>query len=185
MMIEILDKYLVIDLEATCCDDLSIPREDMETIQIGAALTDRRGKLIETLSLYVRPQVHPHLTEFCTRLTGISQDSVDSAELFPEAMLSLMLWLRHHNVSNASQFIWYSWGKFDRHQLAMDCERHHIENHFWSNHRNLARYVSKITGHRGRERAMTHLGIVFEGRRHDGLSDAVNAAKFIPFLIAT
>ena len=37
------DYYLVIDLEATCCDQGTIPAGKMEIIEIGAVMADARS----------------------------------------------------------------------------------------------------------------------------------------------
>ncbi|MEL6327929.1 MAG: 3'-5' exonuclease [Cyanobacteria bacterium J06626_23] len=64
------DYYLVVDLEATCADDKSIPRKQMEIIEIGAVMLHARSLQIESeFQSFIRPVVHPQLTPFCTALT--------------------------------------------------------------------------------------------------------------------
>jgi inhibitor of KinA sporulation pathway (predicted exonuclease) len=68
------DAYLVVDLEATCDDRGRIPREESEIIEIGAVLVDGRTlEAVDELQTFVRPVVHPCLTDFCTRLTTITE----------------------------------------------------------------------------------------------------------------
>ena len=83
--------YIVLDLEATCCDDDSIPREETEIIEIGAVLVDAAtltpGLEFQT---FVKPLRHRVLTPFCTKLTTITQADVQrwpaSSLLHPGAL---------------------------------------------------------------------------------------------------
>lgn len=61
---QIQERYiLVVDLEATCCDDRSISRRQMEIIEIGAVLLDLRDRrVISEFQRFVRPVRHPQLT---------------------------------------------------------------------------------------------------------------------------
>ena len=69
---------LVIDLEATCCDQGSIPPEAMEIIELGAVWATQQGEVIATLQRFVRPSERPTLTPFCRSLTRIEQASIDA-----------------------------------------------------------------------------------------------------------
>ena len=64
-----LDRYqyiLVVDLEATCCDLHSIPRHQMETIEIGAVMVATDSlEIVDEFQIFIKPLRHPVLTEFC------------------------------------------------------------------------------------------------------------------------
>ena len=64
-------KYLlVLDFEATCGDAVSCN----EIIEFPTLVYDLKEKKVQaTFHEYVRPVIHPTLTEFCTNLTGIVQ----------------------------------------------------------------------------------------------------------------
>lgn len=64
-------KYLlVLDFEATCGDAVSCN----EIIEFPTLVYDLKEEKVQaTFHEYVRPVIHPTLTEFCTNLTGISQ----------------------------------------------------------------------------------------------------------------
>jgi inhibitor of KinA sporulation pathway (predicted exonuclease) len=72
-----IDKYnhiLVVDLEATCCDTKSIPRHQMETIEIGAVMVVRETlEIVDEFQTFIKPVRHPILTKFCLELTSITQ----------------------------------------------------------------------------------------------------------------
>jgi inhibitor of KinA sporulation pathway (predicted exonuclease) len=42
------DYYLIVDVEATCSDDGTVPRHEMEIIEIGAVMQDSRTFEIES-----------------------------------------------------------------------------------------------------------------------------------------
>jgi inhibitor of KinA sporulation pathway (predicted exonuclease) len=54
-----LDKYqhiLVVDLEATCCDLKSIPRHQMETIEIGAVMVNAANlEIVAEFQTFIKP----------------------------------------------------------------------------------------------------------------------------------
>lgn len=64
-------KYLlVLDFEATCGDAVSCN----EIIEFPTLVYDlKEEKVRAAFHEYVRPVIHPTLTEFCTHLTGITQ----------------------------------------------------------------------------------------------------------------
>ena len=89
------DYYLVIDFEATCCDRGSVPREQMEIIEIGAVMVDgRRLEAVAEFQSFVRPVRHPILTVFCTQLTSITQQQLAAAPTFGEMLQSFRPWVR-------------------------------------------------------------------------------------------
>jgi len=174
--------YLVVDLEATCCDDGSIPKDEMETIEIGAVLTssedfDRRIPF----SQFVCPVKHPVLTDFCKDLTTISQKDVDTAPLFPEAMERFGVWATW-SIS-VPELVFCSWGRFDPVQLEKDCLYHHVRYPFYS-HCDLARiFRDKTRRKKGNRGAMKYFGLEPVGTHHRGVDDAMNAARMLPLVL--
>ena len=60
------DHWLVIDLEATCCNDGQFPRDEMEIIEISAVIADRKTlQLVDEFQIFARPPRHTTLTDFC------------------------------------------------------------------------------------------------------------------------
>merc|ERR1719154_977302 len=43
---------------------------------------------------YVKPRLYPELTEFCSNLTGITQEQIDASSHFPEVMERFEAWLK-------------------------------------------------------------------------------------------
>ncbi|XP_042893235.1 3'-5' exoribonuclease 1-like isoform X2 [Penaeus japonicus] len=92
------DYYVVIDFEATC-DGGNSHTYRHEIIEFPAMLIDtRKTKIIAEFNSYVRPVINQKLTEFCTWLTGITQDHVNYAPEFPEVLKNFEKWLTEHNL---------------------------------------------------------------------------------------
>lgn len=172
-------KLLIVDLEATCSEDSSIRRSDMEIIEIGAAIVALDTfSLIDSFQLYVKPVVNRTLTLFCTQLTGIEQSTVDSAEPFFLAVEAYRAWLR----DNGEIFAWASWGNYDIGQFELDYARHGVSDlHAGLPHLNLKNLFGQAVGEKrmGLGKAIEFVGAKFEGRHHSGRDDAVNMALLL------
>ncbi len=171
--------YLVVDLEGTCCTDESIQPDERETIEIGAVLVS--SDLMKTMGefdIFIRPVVHPKLTQFCIDLTGIQQSYVDKADTFPIAFDKFCRWFVAFGDT-----LFCSWGKYDKQQFQRDCDRHGVRFPF-AKHLDLAGfYKSKFGKKRGIRRAMKSLGIHPKGQQHRGIDDARNYATMLLALL--
>ena len=84
------ENYLIIDLEATCCKERIITREAMEIIEIGAVVVNARTlDVVDEYTTFIKPILNPTLTDFCKTLTTITQDDVDNAIGYKEAIKHL------------------------------------------------------------------------------------------------
>lgn len=171
--------FVIIDLECTCGEDPAIPREEMEIIEIGAVfgvISTDGFSVSDEYQTYIKPNIHSKLTEFCTNLTGISQDTVDEAWELQAALNNFQNWLFDVNPC-----AWGSWGKFDSTQFQMECTEKNLinplENH---HHYNLKQLFARKRGHRvGLARALKLSSMEFEGRHHSGLDDARNIGRIL------
>ncbi|MEO0533008.1 MAG: 3'-5' exonuclease [Cyanobacteria bacterium P01_A01_bin.123] len=170
--------YLVVDLEATCCDQKQIPRKQMEIIEIGAVMVASiHLAVVDEFQMFVKPVRHPILTEFCTQLTTITQAEVNQAPGFKEAIAAFSDWLTGYE-----NCLFCSWGDFDRNQFKQDCKFHAVpfpvQNHF-----NLKKAFLRTQGlkqRRGMAQALELAGIPLVGTHHRGIDDARNIAKLLP-----
>ena len=168
---------MIVDLEATCSNDHTVPRDEMEIIEIGAVmLSSITFELESEFQTFVRPVRHPQLTEFCTSLTGISPADLADAPLFPQALEGMKQWM-----SDFTDSIFCSWGAYDRNQFRRDCEFHQIAYPFDSGHLNLKEEVNRMLSRKpmGIGEALRRLGMNFEGSPHRGLDDARNIARIV------
>jgi len=178
------NNVIIIDLEATCCDKYSFPKDEMEIIEIGAVSMDRdSGKFVSQFESFVRPVRNPILTEFCTSLTTITQSDVDGAEGYPQVAEQLVEWLEGENAKD-----FCSWGDFDRIQFQKESEFHSIPYPFGDGHRNLKTEFAEVMNLRrakGVSGALRQLNLEFEGTAHRALDDAINIAEIYNLSIRT
>jgi 3'-5' exoribonuclease 1 len=182
-----LTKYqhiLVVDLEATCCDLQSIPRHQMETIEIGAVMVSIESlAIVDEFQTFIKPLRHPLLTEFCLQLTSITQSQVDTAPTFPDAIKLWQPWL-----SKFDKTIFASWGDYDRKQLQQDSKHHCIDLPYpvSSNHINLKELFSTTQGlnkRYGMAGALNLTQIELTGTHHRGIDDARNISKLLSYIL--
>lgn len=176
------DSYLVIDLEATCCDRGTIPLGQTEIIEIGAVMADAQSlQPVDEFDAFVRPVRHPLLTDFCVELTSITQSQVEAAQGFPEVLARLLQWANAY-----PNCLFSSWGDYDRKQLARDCSFHRIRCPF-PEHVNLKRLFAQKMGLRkadGMAPALRRVGLPLEGTHHRGIDDARNIVRLLPYIFA-
>lgn len=167
--------FLVIDLEATCCDQGSIPRHKMEIIEIGAVMLNRKTWEIDSeFQQFIQPVINPKLTAFCTEMTSITQQDVNDAPQFSEAISRFKEW-----IDLFPNHIFCSWGNYDKSQFIQDCQFHKVPYPFSSEHINIKKEFSEYLGVSkgfGMAKALAHLGIELKGTHHRGIDDARNIA---------
>jgi len=171
--------YLVIDLEATC-DRSGFPRNKMEIIEIGAVLVDGRTLAPRReFQSFVRPVRVPMLTPFCTELTSITQEMVDGAPSFPEAIRALADFIGGDDV------LFCSWGAYDLGQFRQDAMHHRVSLPLGERHLNLKTAFARSMNSRscGMKRALKRVGLPLDGTHHRGIDDARNIARLLPWCL--
>ena len=182
--------YVVLDFEATC-DELNAP-SPQEVIEFPSVLVDASSlKVVDEFQEYVKPLHHPKLREFCTELTGITQNVVDPADLFPVVFQNHQKWLESHDLSlneDISEATWafVSCGDWDLGtmlptqlnacdppiQIVPQCYRRWI---------NIKRPFSEQMNKRawGMKGMLKDLKLTLDGRHHSGIDDCRNIAKIV------
>ncbi|KAJ3046175.1 tRNA 2'-phosphotransferase 1 [Rhizophlyctis rosea] len=88
------DYLLVLDFEATC--DENNPTFPNEIIEFPIVVLSTRTLSTTTeFRTHIRPTINPTLTQFCTSLTGITQDVVDAADPFDIAFPRVVAFLKN------------------------------------------------------------------------------------------
>ncbi len=172
--------FLVIDLEATCDEEKRIRDREMEIIEIGAVLVDAESlEPLAEFQTFVKPVRHPILTEFCTKLTTITQADVEDAPGFPEAIA----YLRH--FIDGQDALFCSWGDYDRRQFEQDAKFHKVALPFGGRHLNVKKQFSTQLGEEtryGMGMALQRVGLELLGTHHRGIDDARNIARLLPWV---
>ena len=172
--------FIVFDLETTCDRGGKIPRFEQEIIEIGAVIWDQEANgVIDSFQNFVRPMIHPELSDYCLSLTGIKQRQVDRAQSIEEAMIKFATWFGQYRG-----FTFTSWGDFDIEMVTLENNRYGIEVDFQPhlNLKNRAKNSLKLNKSPGLRDALKYFGHDFDGKHHRALDDAENIAKLIPFL---
>ena len=164
--------------------DLEMNQPSGKIIQLGAVVGNiRTGEILERLSVFVNP--NEQLNPFIIDLTGISQEQVDSGVTLKEMYDSLYtLHKKHGSFRNFGQ-----WGGGDskciKDALGMDDES------FVGGRRELdvktifigwrLSQGEKIQS--GLAKSLIKLGLAFEGKKHNALSDAENTFRIFMALL--
>lgn len=173
--------YIIFDLEATCWEHRG-KIEDMEIIEIGAVKMEPSSfNIISEFQSFIMPINNPVLSDFCIKLTSITQQQIDIAKNFYEVFPSFIDWIGNDSFQICS------WGEYDLNQLRVDCQRHSIKlpDLIEKNHRNLKAEFSALFNRKpcGMKKALKHLKINSEGIHHRGIDDARNIAKIAQVML--
>lgn len=171
---------LIVDLEATCCDDESFPRNEMETIEIGAVMVNSQLSIIGEFSIFIKPIRNAKLTDFCKQLTTITQEDVDSAPFYEDAIKEFQIWLSDYDT-----YEFCSWGDFDRNLLERDDAYHNLKPSITAKHVNIKKLFAKQQGIKrpcGVGKALGRVGLTFDGTQHRGIDDARNMARLSSYI---
>ena len=183
-----MNKWLIIDLEATCWEDGIMPNgerqsvDTMEIIEIGCAVAKEDGELLHSLSIPVRPTENPILTPFCSSLTSITQEMVNRALTLDLVMSDMNEYVLEYDLAG-----WCSWGDYDRRMFEAQTQRLGCDlNLLTFPHVNIKKLWAASTGHSkkrsGLMNALERHGLEFEGHYHRGIDDACNMARLLPFM---
>ncbi|GMS97789.1 hypothetical protein PENTCL1PPCAC_19965, partial [Pristionchus entomophagus] len=190
-------RYLVaIDIEATCeaeTNDINYPHE---TIELPAVLVDcATFTIIDKFRTYVRPEINPKISDFCSQLCHISQPDLDAAPLFPEAWARLVEWMTRWGMLGADKeatFAVVTDGPNDvqhflqRSFLQYNMKIPHEFRHFINVKKIFENRVERLIKGDGKTsiaKMCEKLSIEMEGTAHEGIMDAINVAKIACALV--
>lgn len=175
-MAKLLDKILVIDVEATCWESKPPPGQESEIIEIGICVLDvRLGKRVDKRSILVRPE-RSRVSPFCTKLTTLTQEQVDTGITFREACRILK------KEYMSKKRVWASYGDYDRRKFERECASKKISYPFGPTHinvKNLFALKYRLQREPGMAQALKEAGLSLEGVHHRGGDDAWNIANLL------
>ncbi|KAI0830687.1 exonuclease RNase T and DNA polymerase III [Trametes gibbosa] len=180
---------LVLDFEATCDDTGRVVRRgEMEIIELPTILYDiQQDKVEAVFHEYVRPIIHPHLTPFCTNLTGIQQATVDNAHPFPEVWQRFQEFLQTHNITNSpSSASFLTCGDWDlKAMLPLQLRLSGLDVlpsppfNRWINVKKAYQRFYGLRHPKGMEGMLNHANLALEGRHHSGIDDCKNILRLV------
>jgi len=174
--------FIIYDLEATCWRGRP-PKGVQEIIEIGAYKVNQYGEILEVFDKFVRPDVNTRLSRFCTQLTSITQQNVDSADKFPKVAQQFIDWIDIYDTD----YTFCTWGSYDKQLLTNDCVLHKMETEWLDNHINIKdqyhNRIKKVKKHGGLKATVKKEGFEFTGIHHRAIADAENLTKiFIKYV---
>jgi inhibitor of KinA sporulation pathway (predicted exonuclease) len=173
---KLLDKTIVIDLEATCWEGEPPNGEESEIIEIGVCLLDNKtGHKSDKRGLIIQP-IKSKISKFCTDLTSLTQHEVDSGMTLAKAFHIL------EQDYQAGKRPWCSWGDYDRRFVFEEAKSLGLNCPLSYRYFNL-KLIYALKNHLDKEiglaRALKHSGIPMEGQHHRGKDDAWNTATLL------
>ncbi|XP_026090637.1 3'-5' exoribonuclease 1-like [Carassius auratus] len=177
------DYICVVDYEATC-EENNPPGFLHEIIEFPMVLIDTHTlEIVDSFQEYVKPEVNPQLSEFCVKLTGITQKMVDEAQTFHQVLKRAVSWLQEKELGTKYKYTFLtdgSWdmGKFLHTQCKLSCIRYPPFARKWINIRKSYRNFYKVARAQTKLICMLeNLGMEYDGRPHCGLDDSRNIAR--------
>ncbi|XP_033023943.1 ERI1 exoribonuclease 2-like [Lacerta agilis] len=189
---QLFDYLVIIDFESTCWKE-GRKCYTQEIIEFPAVLLNTlNGEIESEFHMYVQPQEHPILSEFCTELTGIKQNQVDEGVPLHICLSQFSKWIQkmqkeknivfssgHSSEGKLCAFV--TWSDWDLGVcLQYECKRKQLRKpdvlNSWIDLRATYKlfYCRKPRGLNG---ALQDVGIIFAGREHSGLDDSRNTAR--------
>ena len=194
------DYLLVLDFEATCQKGQQL--KPHEIIEFPCALLNtRKGFEVESIfHKYVRPVHHPILTEFCTELTGITQDIVNEADDFESVFRQFRLWVEDElalinpetnksSTNDVNKFTFVICGDWDfKYMLPEQCSTSNISipgyMKKWINvKKSFAASFGIPDRPKGLSSMLRSLEMEFVGRPHSGIDDVKNIVRIVKSLV--
>lgn len=178
----------ILDFEATCWNDNGIENKDksqIEIIEFPSILYKLQNNKLEKIGEfheYVKPIINPVLSEFCTELTGIKQETVDKADIFPNVFNRHYNWIKT-NVLNLEKLTFLTCGAWDlKIQLPRELNNKKIKNkeaysHF-INIKDEFEYFYKNKAY-GMDGMLKYLKLTLDGKHHSGIDDCRNISKIL------
>jgi ERI1 exoribonuclease 3 len=179
---------LVLDFEANCVENAQLPCQ--EIIEFPVVPIDTKTLKImddKIFHQYVKPTVVPKITEFCTGLTGIKQETVDAGISIVETLENLDKWMTSNGfTSKNSTFV--TCGRWD----LSTCLKKEAEYKKITLPDYLRKYINvkdawMVTFFKNKAHGMPgmlqSLDLELDGKHHSGIDDSKNIAKIAIGLI--
>jgi len=180
-MAKLLDKILIVDIEATCWDGGNPPGMESDIIEIGICLLDvKSGEISGNRGIIVKPE-RSVVSPFCTELTTITQELVDTEGISFKESCNIL-----KKEYQAQSRAWASFGAYDAKQFQKQCVAMDIGYPFGPSHINvktLFALAKKLDHEQGMAGALALLNIPLEGTHHRGVDDANNIAKIFRWIL--
>eukprot|EP01095_Lingulamoeba_sp_RSL-Kostka_P006235 TRINITY_DN194_c2_g1_i1.p1 TRINITY_DN194_c2_g1~~TRINITY_DN194_c2_g1_i1.p1 ORF type:complete len:210 (-),score=47.29 TRINITY_DN194_c2_g1_i1:650-1279(-) len=177
--------FIVLDFEATCNNPIQM--KPMEIIEFPCVLLNAATLEIEDrIQFYVKPVINPILSDFCTSLTGITQDVVDEGITFEEALEGINDWIvNKHNLENIGErYAFVTCGDWDLKTMLpsqMRLTKQKVPKRYkkWINIKKVHQKHYKKRKQLGMAKLLKYFNLELVGRHHSGIDDCVNISRIL------
>ena len=186
---------IVLDFEATCWENNNKKARRCEIIEFPMMILDCDTlELVEngTFHEYVRPESDAVLSEFCTRLTGITQQTVDAADTFPGVFKRAQAFLGQHCMFPENA-VFVTVGNWDLEQmLPMQTQAHKQIPRLFRQWVNLKKVFADCRSELPLDNNVKNgslvgmlrsAGLEFDGRPHSGIDDTRNTYALLAWIL--
>jgi len=173
-----LDYILVLDFEANCVRTGRMPCQEIIEFPV-QALNCRTLEVEKVFHSYVLPEVVPEISEFCTELTGITQETVKDSPTIEEVLASFDEFLSNFAGTNFAFLTCGDWDLKTCLPKELSYKGIPVPSYFdrWIN-------LKKVMPlGRGMMEALKTLNIEHQGRHHSGIDDVKNITKCVVALV--
>ena len=150
----------------------------MEIVEIGAVMLDERYHEISSFQTYVRPEYNDKIEKQCTKVTGITTETVADAPVLWTALQQCVQWCGSESLTV------YAWSDSDLKQLKrelnlkeIECKELHRLCDHWEDFQRTFCDLLGIEKRVALKHAINAIQSEFDGAEHDALWDARNTAK--------
>lgn len=150
----------------------------MEIVEIGAVKLDDSYREISSFKSYVKPEFNDKIEKQCTKVTGITTDTVADAPVLWAALQQFIKWCGEEEMTV------YAWSDADLRQLKRElnlkeiqCQELHRMCDNWVDFQRMFGDMLGIEKRVSLKHAVNAIQADFDGEEHDALWDARNTAK--------
>ena len=172
-------KIVVFDTELTCWEGRDSQYKSREVISLGACILDLENLEISNKFHMLTKPTRSEISEYCTKLTGITKEQADKADDFQTMCKALMKDL------DAKYYPCAAWGS-DNEQIYYECRTKECKYPFSSEFIDISLLYSIFMSkpiNNGLEKSLVENGLIFEGEKHNPYCDAYNAAIILKLLL--
>ena len=177
--------YAIFDFECTCWEERRLDGSlvhSHEIIEFPVVFLNSETLNVDfEFHAYVRPVENPVLTEFCTKLTGITQTVVDEADTLPSVIAQFDHFLSENSISKFTPCTDGPWDFTEF--LVKEANRKNINYPKWATKwldiRRRFEADFKLEKWVGILEMLKILNLEFSGSPHSGIDDARNIARIV------
>ena len=177
---------LVMDFEATC--DEPKPIHPPELIELPVIAVDTEShQIVNEFHSFIKPTIHPQLTNYCVELTGITQKDVAGAPTFAEGLILLQKWIDSNGYQDGLCMTCGDWD-IDT-LLRQQCLTMQVQMPAWAARwcnlkvafKDFFRQIS--SDHLGIANMLEYCGLERVGQRNCGIDDARSLAQIVAHML--